>query len=137
MTIPEFKKYGVLKYLQFRVKQKPFNYIQMPEHLGKLENDKIKNQIKNSIFETYNNMITQKVEEVIETKQQIISTYVNNIKVHPLTDFTLDAQYTSLDSATKLVLEETTKIFLPTIKTKDLVKELFKRCLQKRSNDSR
>lgn len=130
MNIPDFKKYGVLRYFKFKVKSKAFSYIDIPRNLGELENDSLRNKVHNSLFKTYNSLITFEVEEVISTKQKVIATYINKIKAHPLDDFTLDAQYTSLESATNLVIEETTKIFLPTIKTKDLVKELFKRVLK-------
>jgi hypothetical protein len=99
----------------------------METHLGKKENNLIKQKVSEELFKMHNSIITSKVEEVIESKQKAISYYVNTIKIHPLTDFTLDSQYTSLESASKLVIEENTKIFIPTVKTIDLIKELAKR----------
>ena len=126
MNVPDFKKYGVLKALYFKYKKDRFNYIK-PTILGEVENENIKTKIRTELFSMFNSRLTEIVTQTKETKLNVIEHYVGTIKVHPLTEFELDAKYTSLDSIIELVNDETSNILLSTIKTSKLIKELLRR----------
>lgn len=127
MNIPDFNKYGVLKYFKFKTKTDRFSYIKYPNNLGNYANDKIRTKVHTALLDMFNSKITAEVTSSVEDKLDHISHYVDTIKIHPLDEFEIDAKYTSLDSVTEMVMEETEKIFLPTVKTSSLIKEIFRR----------
>lgn len=136
MNMPDFNKYGLLGYLQFKVKSRKFSYVNYdsPSVLGVSKNASIKEAVHSRVFSLLNTGLTNEVISARKQKLDEIANYSNAIKAHPLTEFELDGHLTSIGEVSQLVLEETSKVLLPTVTTKLLIKELCKRFLRKIKN---
>ena len=124
MNIPDFLKYGPLKYkLNFKHPSKINTQKQ-----DTLTDKNFKKYVDTRVLELYNTTLQQIIIDAKDKRLSELTAYVANFKNHPL-EYKKDLSLvnTSLNEVTEVVFTSVAKTILPTISTKLLLKELFRR----------
>jgi len=131
MTIPDFNKYGILGCLNFVTKTKPATTT-YGRHIDTTTENRdtkaLREFIHTNLANLFNDRLTELTSNVIDEKLKLMSYASSRVAIHRLVPQPdISAKYTTINEATKLVMEETTNVLLPTVTTKQLLSELVVR----------
>ena len=127
MNVPDFKRYGVLGYFKFCSKSDEFAYIKMKEHDDRINNT-LRQSIRTALFGHTNKLMTKLVTDTQDKKLLELKWHIARVELHKVTrQADISTSYTTINEATTLVIEETSRLLLPTIPTNHLYQELWLR----------
>lgn len=124
MNIPDFKKYGFLKYLEFNTKKDRFSHINI-EH-------KVKTSIETEISDLFNKRVSIIIENAQDKQLQELKYLHDTQKVHPLTSFKVSSTL-SLDDIAEISLNQLKQLTAPSFTFRELLVLLIKK-LKRRIN---